>query len=191
MNSKHLLGGLALAGLLLASGTAMASKAPARINDAIIDALISQGARQLDAKDYTGAIETYNAAISNPVFAATSREKQLDVYYGLGLAESDAGDPDAAFAAMDKGRALAGDDDDAFWYSYAIISHIDKHYDAAADGLARYARVSPDHLNDMDDEEVSIIVGDSAKAGGSYRQNLLEALWAAKYHPSNPFWTGE
>ncbi len=191
MNIKHLVGGLALAGLLLAGGPAPASKAPVKINDAIIDALISQGARQLDAKDDAGAIETYSAAIANPVFASTSREKQLSVYYGLGLAESDNGDDDAAFAAMDKGRALAGDGDDAFWYSYAIIAHIDHHYDAAADGLANYARLSPDHLNDMDDDEVSLIVRDSGKAGGNAKQNLLEALWGAKYHPSNPFWTGE
>ena len=189
MKIQHLLGGLAVAGLLLA-GQAQA-KPKATINDAIIDALMDQADKQMDANDYKGAAQSFQSVIANPVFASTSPAKHFQAYFGLGIAEFQNDQKDDAYAALKQAEAFATDDDAGFWYTVAIIAHADHQYDAAAVALTKYAVAAPDKLNDMDDDEVELIAGDAAKDGGTHKQALLEALWAAKYHPANPFWTAE
>lgn len=161
---------------------------------ASFQAIMTQGFDKLKSRDYQSAKESFEAALNHPVFERLPPELQYHLYVLAAFAEEYSDDADKAYQHMiDAGTVAPDARDGRYWTTFCDVAQRAHKSEALADAFVRIVTQYPDTLKNLDSGFVGQAIHEIRKIKDDHAHLLtvLEALHAAKYRPSNVFWTGE
>jgi tetratricopeptide (TPR) repeat protein len=152
-------------------------------------ALILRGAAEVQSKDNAGAIRDWKAAIAAPAFAELSAVEQHRLYFALGFALNVEKSPEALAILKRATQSNLADAND--WIERLSSAFLAKDYSDAVGCLTTIAQRWPDSLSSLKDEVIIHLVGEARKINADTAANLLVALHAVHWRPSDIFWDSD
>ncbi|MDC7685145.1 hypothetical protein PQU92_17820 [Asticcacaulis sp. BYS171W] len=177
-----------------AAPAAPAHPATVETDFASLTRLMTQASEQLDKGDTEGAADTLLAVIRHPRFADLPPDGHYATFAALALTLYANGQTQEAYDRMKQaGLAAPALRDADYWFGMADICSELNREEEALDAIIIVAQKWPEPFRALESEYVFSLLT-RAKAlddGGARRLKLLEAMYAGKYVPENPFMLAE